>query len=154
MKKIGSVFLSLIILLSTLTLPSVADARDPIKPACNSVEDRGTAIVSTNTSPTPILSWGINFTSLGATVYGSPITVSSIYGSVTKPDLSVRIIPPGTIYAPHTFAWNYLFHGSISNYNYGSSSSPLASGDIIHLRFDVDGPTSVNSVIDIECRIP
>ncbi|WP_157764400.1 hypothetical protein [Paenibacillus riograndensis] len=147
--------LSAVLSLSLVVLPTTVDARDPIKQSCNFTNNQ---VVTKNTGQVSgsIFSWGIQLTTTGANLFGTPVAVKATSGTVTKPSLEVRSIPAGSIYDIHIGNQYDIFHGSISNYNYSGSptNATLASGDIINLKFSVDGPNLADGVIEIECKMP
>ncbi|WP_106768036.1 hypothetical protein [Paenibacillus faecalis] len=130
-------------------------------PSCNTGWRPGASGYSrttTNYNPmTNSLQWGFELTPKGKAFFGPFVTVSGIGGSVSNPSLGYfRTLFGNSIYAPHNRANDYLFHGSITRYNYmGGQGARLNSGDIVEINLGAVGTAAhrPSGNFSITCQI-
>ncbi|MFF2879136.1 hypothetical protein ACFVR2_22850 [Gottfriedia sp. NPDC057991] len=168
--KIISFFVLFSLILSTSGI--VADAQskteistnivqpmDPTFPSCNRswVNDPlGILQWNSQVSPTTYtFQWEFELTPQGVSTIGNPATVTMTKALVTKTSGTTRTLYPLSLYSPHTQAYPYTFHGSITSYSYvgSSTTAKLQSGDVIDLWFDIDGEFSTGHLFN-ECKVP
>lgn len=132
---------------------------DPVIGTCNipwRKSPTGFVQVTSQVSSTPSFTWGLQLTKPGETAIGNPATVSLFYAYLMVSGSSnVRILYPLSLYGPHKEDYPYIFHGSFSTYNYVGSSTKvqLKHGDILDLKFMIDGARGTDFTT-IECKVP
>ncbi|GAB6992166.1 hypothetical protein [Paenibacillus pini] len=146
----------------TVTITSEQQARDIYAPPCSASTWRPGAAgysrsIQQYDSLTNTLQWGFEFTPLGISFFGPVVSVSGSGGSVSNTNLGYyRSLFGGSIYDVHTQASNYLFHGSIKNYNYiGGQAAALNSGDVITIDLNAISalPSKPTGQFSFSCKI-
>ncbi|MCM3259892.1 hypothetical protein M3664_18985 [Paenibacillus lautus] len=103
------------------------------------------------------MQWGFEFTPMGRSFFGPIVTVSGTGGSVTNTDLGYfRTLFGSSVYAPHVQSVDYLFHGSISKYNYmGGQAASLNSGDVVTINLGAVGTAAHKPMgsFSISCKV-
>lgn len=106
---------------------------------------------------TNTLQWGFAFTPQGKAYFGAIVAVTGAGGSVTNTNAGYfRTLFGPSIYATHTEANDYLFHGSISKYNYnGGQEASLKSGDVVTITLSAVGTAAIkpSGFFSISCQV-